>query len=223
MAALPHNSSMPRITQLFGCLLPLLLTGCGTVLTENAFPIVNPPADKDLLEGSWQINDGFMVVAFDTNGMGHAAGMAWDTDRFKLEEFAFITAAGTRNRYLCMMEATNGIAAAGPYLLARYRLAGSNELTLTLGSPEAFAAIVSNGIFHGTVDQGSGEKKKAPKVVLNDSPERLLNVFDDPAHTNLFHEQEALVFRKAVSREEPDTTTSDTTGRRQADPRPSGR
>jgi hypothetical protein len=185
-------------------ILTAFLTACGTVLIEQPFPLINPPVDKDQLEGSWQINDGFIVVAFDTNGMGHAAGIGWDTDRFKLEEFAFITAAGPRNRYLCLMEATNGIAAAGPYGLARYQLAETNRLTLTLANPEVFAHAVSNGVFRGSVERGSGEKKKAPKVILTDPPERLLQLFDDPAQSNLFTEPKAMTFRKAIPADEPE-------------------
>ncbi len=187
---------------LCGALLALL-TGCGGVFLREPFPAARPPVDKERLEGNWQLDDGFLAVAFDEKGVGHAATLEWKDDRFAQDEYTFVTVAGPQRRYLCAAAVTNGVADASHYLVARYEFVGSNALKLFWAQPEAFAAAVSNRVLAGTVDRGSPEKRTGLSVLLTDPPERLLKVFDAPTSTNLFADPDAKVLRKAVKQPGP--------------------
>ena len=159
----------------------LAVGGCSSVTLVKPLPANTSASDRAQLEGRWASGGEILFVRFTDDGIGKVAGVDWKNGRFELAEAELVVSRIADRGFLSLRSrGTNGWDQ--EYFLVEYHFTSDGDLVIWEPDPEAFAAVVGQGLIEGTVERG----EHTVNVTLTGASEKVLAFLGDPANGELF-------------------------------------
>lgn len=197
----------------------ILISGCTAVRMKQPLSPASTVPNKELYEGVWQVNDGSIILQFDSSGIGRFASVEWKEGNFELEKGQLIITHCEFGDYLSVRE--EGEDSNLEYLLAECKLTDEGYLVVWTANPEFFAAAVKKRKLEGTVTRSELALGKAAineDVTLEGAPEKILQFLEKHATEMAFLYKEPMIFKRlsqidqaqsvTPEKSQPDTTPS---------------
>ena len=175
---------MPTLGRGLGTLVALAVLavgGCSSVTLVKPLPANTSASDRAQLEGRWVSGGDVLFVKFTDDGIGKVAGVDWKNGRFELSEAELVVSRANDRGFLSIRSRGTDGWDQEVYLL-EYQLTRDGDLVIWEPDPEAFAAVVGQGLIEGTVERG----EHTVNVTLTDAPEKVLAFLGDPVNGELF-------------------------------------
>lgn len=160
--------------------------------------------DQQKFAGTWVFDDQTIQVTFSDDGVGHLAGLQWDSGDYRITRAEIIVTQGKDCNYLSICSKDNGKKGDG-YSFAQYTFTEPGDLVLWAPNVSAFAEAVDAGKLEGSVKR----EEYTVNVKITSPPTKVLAFLDDPANTWLFEYKRPLVLRKLDKSDDDDEDDDD--------------
>jgi hypothetical protein len=171
-----------------------LAAGCSTVKMEKPLPHESVPVDKELFEGTWQIDESALVAHFADDGTLHVAGINWKDGQFVLNQMRCYVTVVADQKYLSLGYKDDGEEKES-FQFCRYRFSPEGHLILQLPDVDAVASAVEAGKLEGTVKK----EQHSTTVSLTSPPEAVLQYVKETP--DVFVKDEKLTLKKLKKEE----------------------
>ncbi|MDF7801843.1 hypothetical protein P4C99_20360 [Pontiellaceae bacterium B1224] len=165
----------------------LLLAGCSSVQMKEPFPVSDlSEEERNQLEGTWNVDDEVLQVAFTSNGVAHVAWMEWKDEAFQLKSFPVYVTKQDETLYISLRiedETADGY--------SFFELKPSDtKLIIWPPDVEFFKQLVENGTLEGKIE----EDKYSDAVLLNALAVEILELIS--TNTAAFDYKEPAIFQR---------------------------
>jgi hypothetical protein len=168
-----------------------LLAGCSSVTMKEPFPMSQlSEEERQQLEGTWNVDDEVMQVAFTSNGIAQVAWMEWENEAFHLKSVPVYITKKNETLYISLQFEDKNTDSESPGYVFFELKPSAKKLILWPPNVDFFKTLVESGKLDGSVESD----KYSDAVFLNNPAVEILELITTNAAA--FDYKEPAVFQR---------------------------